>query len=128
MPFSIQNIVAVAVAGAAGTLLRYGLAGWIERMSAPGFPWGTLTVNLVGCFLAGLLVTWIGLRASVDPTLRTAILVGFLGAFTTFSTFIVDANTLLKTASWMQAGAYVLLQNGVGLLALAGGIAIARFL
>ncbi len=126
MPLTLQNIIAVAIAGAFGTLLRYGLASWVTRYSSPGFPWGTLTVNVAGCFIAGLIVTWIGVRAQIDPTLRAAILIGFLGAFTTFSTFIVDASVLAKTSTWLHAGAYILAQNGVGLIALGGGIFIAR--
>lgn len=126
MPLTLQNIIAVALAGAFGTLLRYGLASWVTRYSSPGFPWGTLTVNVAGCFLAGMLVTWLGIRAQMDPTLRAAILIGFLGAFTTFSTFIVDASVLAKTSTWLHAAVYILAQNGVGLLALGAGVFLAR--
>ncbi|GBE29278.1 putative fluoride ion transporter CrcB [bacterium BMS3Bbin04] len=126
MPITVQTIIAVALAGAFGTLLRFGIGSWVQRLSSPGFPWGTLTVNVAGCFLAGLIVTWIGTRSNIDPTLRIAVLIGFLGAFTTFSTFIMEASELVRTTSLIYAGVYVILQNGVGLLALGGGVWIAR--
>ena len=71
--------------GAFGTLARYGLEGWVSRR-ARSFPWGTFVVNVSGSFLLGLLVTLLGERFAVAPWVRASLTIGFLGAYTTFST------------------------------------------
>ena len=84
------TFVALAAAGAAGTLARFTLSGLVQRFAGGSFPWGTLVVNLTGCFLYGLLLALAERRMDLDPNIRRIVFVGFMGAFTTFSSLISD--------------------------------------
>ncbi len=119
------RLLAIAGAGALGALARYGLTGTAQRWFPTGFPGGTLVVNLVGCFLLGLLAT-LGLeRLTLSPTTRTAVLVGFLGAFTTFSTFGYETLVLLREGDLSRAGLNVALSVGLGIAACWVGVVVA---
>ena len=124
----IQKLALLALAGGMGALARYGLAGFVQKISGVSFPWGTLVVNLTGCFLAGLLWSLFENRWNVSGETRTVVLVGFMGAFTTFSTFIFETGDLLRSAQWMYATANLTIQNGIGLLALFIGMAVGRLI
>src|SRR4051794_31595105 len=80
-----MTIVGIGIAGAAGTLVRYWLDGAISRRMG-GFPWGTFVVNVTGAFLVGLVFTALAERTTVEPWVRSSLTIGFLGAYTTFST------------------------------------------
>lgn len=123
-----QKIVLLASAGALGTLARYGLAGFVHRVSGSSFPWGTLTVNLTGCFFAGLLWTLFENRWPVTGETRAIVLLGFLGAFTTFSAYILETGELVRSTEWVYAAANVLLQTTLGFIALFTGVMIARMI
>ncbi len=97
------RLLAVAAAGALGALARYGLSGLVHRWAGPSFPWGTLVVNLLGCFLLGLLATLSVERWTLSATSRAAVLIGFLGAFTTFSTFSWETLQLLREGAVARA-------------------------
>ena len=97
------RLLAVAAAGALGALARYGLSGLVHRWAGPSFPWGTLVVNLLGCFLLGLLATLSVERWTLSATSRAAVLIGFLGAFTTFSTFSWETLQLLLEGAVARA-------------------------
>ena len=88
--------ILVALAGMLGTLLRYWLSGFVARQYGETFPWGTMAVNLIGCFLAGAVFYLTQERFLVSPALRTIILIGFLGGFTTFSSYGLQTFTLLR--------------------------------
>ena len=121
----MTRLLAVAAAGALGALARYGLSGAAQRWFPVGFPGGTLVVNLLGCFLLGLLAT-LGLeRLTLSPTTRLAVLVGFLGSFTTFSTFGYETLALLREGDPARAGLNVALSVGLGLLACWAGVMVA---
>jgi CrcB protein len=90
------QVLAIAGGGALGALGRYWMSGGVYRLLGRDFPWGTLTVNVVGSFLMGLLVVLFLERLAVEPEWRAAVLVGFLGAFTTFSTFSIETLTLIE--------------------------------
>ncbi len=122
------KLVLLASAGAVGALLRYSLVGVVQRLNNSDFPLGTLVVNVVGCFLAGFLWIFFEHRWTIAPETRTVVMVGFLGAFTTFSSYILETNEFLRAAEWMWAGANVLLQNGLGLAAFLVGSALGRAL
>lgn len=81
----------VGAAGFFGAMSRYWLDGWISRLVGGGFPWGTLVVNMTGCFLVGLVTTVLTERLLPHPTVRIAVTVGLIGAYTTFSTFAYEA-------------------------------------
>lgn len=122
-----QRIILLCIAGAAGTLCRYGLAGMIHRIAGTGFPWGTLTVNIMGCFAAGLALALFEHRWPVAPETRIIIMLGFMGAFTTFSTYMLESGELIRTAQYFSAAANIFLQNGLGFAALLAGIALGRW-
>jgi len=122
----INKLALLALAGAIGTLLRYGMAGWVQRAHGTSFPWGTLTVNVAGCFLAGFLWTLFESRWPVSGETRTVILVGFMGAFTTFSAFILESGELIRSAEWVYAFSNLAMQNILGFVALFAGIFLAR--
>lgn len=123
-----MHLLWMALAGAVGTLARYGASTLVQRWSGHAFPWGTFAVNVIGCFLFGFLWALIEQRQAALGHLRLAILVGFLGSFTTFSSFAHDTGALLRSSEWMAAALNILGQNAIGLLALFAGIAAARAL
>jgi CrcB protein len=121
---TMPTALLVALGGAAGALARYGIA---LRVGTRAFPWATLAVNLSGCFLLGLVLGGLGpSRWSASTT--TAVAVGVLGAYTTFSTFGYETFTLLRTDRFGAAAAYVALSVAGGLAATAGGYAAGRVL
>ena len=122
----IHKLVGLALAGALGTLARYGLAGFVHRINGVSFPWGTLAVNLTGCFLAGLLFALFENRWPVSGETRVLVLFGFMGAFTTFSAMILETGELLRSAEWMYAAANITMQNGLGFVALFAGMTLGR--
>lgn len=122
----IQKMIFLVVAGSIGTLARYGLAGVVHKFCGTSFPWGTLVVNVTGCFLAGLLWTLFESRWQVSGETRIIIMVGFMGAFTTFSAYMLETSELVRAAEWMYASMNVILQNGIGFAAFYVGTVIAR--
>jgi CrcB protein len=96
-----HKVILLALAGATGTLARYGLAGFVHRISGASFPFGTLAVNVIGCFMAGLLWTLFEHRWSVPGETRAILMLGFLGAFTTFSAFILETGELIRSAQFV---------------------------
>ncbi|QVL50369.1 MAG: fluoride efflux transporter CrcB [Thiocapsa sp.] len=97
------HLIAIAAGGALGSLARYGMSSAVYAWLGRGFPWGTLAVNLLGSFLMGLLFVLLIERLSWAPEWRGAILIGFLGAFTTFSTFSIETLNLLEEGAMMAA-------------------------
>lgn len=96
----------LALGGAFGTLCRYGLSGWVQRGSGGTFPWGTLAVNVLGCLVMGLLYRTFEARL-FPPEYRTAILIGVLGGFTTFSSFGIETFRMLNDGQFGAAVLYV---------------------
>jgi CrcB protein len=92
----MQNIFFVFIGGGLGSILRYLLSGAIYRWTNSVFPLGTIAVNTIGCFLIGLMMAGMGDRFMVSPSLRIFLTIGFLGGFTTFSTFSYETIALLK--------------------------------
>lgn len=122
------KIVLIALAGSLGTLARYGLGSLVHRLFGAVFPWGTVSVNMLGSFLFGLVWTLAAERMAISAEARIVILTGFMGAFTTFSTFMFETGELIRGGQWLLAGGNLLLQNIVGLAAVFGGIALARLI
>lgn len=97
----------VCLGGAAGTGARYLLSGWVLRVAGPGFPWGTLAVNVIGSFLLSLILQ-VSLGTNlVPPTLRLALTTGVMGGFTTYSTFNQETLRYLQLEEWLPAVANV---------------------
>lgn len=122
------KLIVMAMLGASGTLARYGLQGLVYRIYPGGFPLGTLIVNLLGCFLFGLIWPLAEERLIISGEMRTIILIGFMGSFTTFSSFIFETGELLRESEWLLAMANLLIQNVVGLGALYAGMALGKSL
>lgn len=122
------NILLVAVGGAAGSVCRYltGLA--MTRWLGNGFPWGTITVNIVGSFVIGLLTELIARKVSMPMETRLLLVVGFLGGFTTFSSFSLDTMALFERGESLSAFAYVAASVLLSLGAAFGGLALGRSL
>ncbi len=120
------KLLLLALAGAMGTLARYGLALSVERYNGASFPLGTLAVNVLGCFAVGMIWALFENKWPVEPQTRMLVLVGFMGAFTTFSAIMLESGELAKASGWLLAGANILLHNGLGVAALFGGAALAR--
>jgi fluoride exporter len=118
--------VGIAVAGALGALARFGLDGLITRKAGGGFPWGTLVVNVTGAFLLGFLITLLTERFQVQPWVRQSLTVGFLGAYTTFSTLSFDTYRLFEQGDVWLAVANGLGSLAAGLVAVALGVVLAR--
>jgi CrcB protein len=124
----LQKLLLIATAGALGTLARYGLGGLVHLLAGSAFPWGTVTVNLLGSFLFGVLWSVADSRLPIGPQIRAIGLVGFMGAFTTFSTFSFEAGQMLRDSEWLRVAAYLLLHNVLGIACLLLGLACGRWL
>jgi len=117
--------VGVAVAGAFGALARYGLEGLVSRRAGL-FPWGTFVVNVSGALLLGFVFTLLADRLTVTPWIRSTIAIGFLGAYTTFSTFSFESYRLLEDGAIGLALANTLGSLAAGLVAVYLGVAAGR--
>jgi len=116
----------LGIAGAAGTLARYGLDGLISRRLPGAFPVGTFVVNVTGALLLGFAFTLMTERFMVSPPLRSVITIGFLGAYTTFSTLSFETVRLIEDGAYLIAAANALGGLGAGLVAVYVGIVLGR--
>lgn len=105
----------IGLAGAAGALSRYGLGLWMGRWLPAAFPWGTLVINLTGSFLLGLVAGLGNDRGLIPTPWRAPIAIGFIGAYTTFSTWTVDTVRLFETGQVVPATANVVASLALGL-------------
>ncbi|MGO3345287.1 MAG: fluoride efflux transporter CrcB [Marinomonas sp.] len=117
----------IALGGATGALGRYGTTRWINTYWHHHFPLATMLINVLGCFLMGVAFVVISERIPSLEPYRPLIMVGLLGAFTTFSTFSLEIISLINMQAWLSAAGYLLLSCGLGILGVAAGIALARF-
>jgi len=122
----VQVIAAVAVGGALGAIARHFVAAQVALWAGAGFPFGTLTVNVVGSFVMGLIVELSALVWSPAPELRAFLTVGFLGAFTTFSTFSLDAAALYERGALLLCAAYVVSSVVLSIGAFFAALALVR--
>lgn len=123
-----QKWMWLAIAGALGTLARYGLGGLAQQLGRGEFPWGTLTVNVAGCLLFGVVWTAAEERGLLSPYARSMVLIGFMGAFTTFSTYMFETQQMLRDGEWLWAALNFTANNLLGWLGLWGGMVLGRFL
>jgi len=121
-----MNYLTIGVGGFVGAIARYVLAVWIGQRWGRSFPLGTFIINISGSFLIGLLMTLMAERFTENPQWRLLLIVGFLGAYTTFSTFEFETGALLKDGEWLYAGVNVIGSVFVGFIALKLGEIIAK--
>ena len=122
-----MTLLVVASGGALGAVSRYLASGWVQDASGSIFPWGTLAVNVAGSAFLGFALVW--LQSTVaSAELRQFIAIGFLGSFTTFSTFSYEGLALLRDGEWWRAGGYVAGSVALGLAAVLAGAALASSL
>ena len=103
MTITISQIIAIMLGSSLGALMRYLISTWVNTKIDANFPFGTLTVNVMGSFLMGFLAVWLVEKLGLNPLLRLAIFVGFLGAFTTFSTFSMETLNLFEEGFALRA-------------------------
>jgi fluoride exporter len=125
---AVLLVIAVGLGGAAGALARYGLDRLIEHHVMTVFPWSTFTINITGCFLAGLAVAALVDRHDLPAWVRTGVVVGFLGAYTTFSTFAQESRDLIAGGHVSLAVVNATASVVVGILAVAAGSGVGRML
>jgi CrcB protein len=122
----LKTAIGIGLAGAAGALARYAIDGLVSRRTGGGFPWGTLSVNVTGSFLLGFLFVLLAERYMVAPWIRSSLLIGFIGAYTTFSTLSLETFRLFEDGAHLLALANGLGSLVAGLLAVYGGIVVGR--
>ncbi len=122
----MQKLLLIGAAGAVGALARYGLGGLVQRYSGVTFPWGTFIVNMLGSFLFGFVWSLVEQRLVVSVETRVIILSGFLGAFTTFSSFMFETSSLIGEGQWWLASLNIVGQITLGLVAMFLGLAAGR--
>jgi CrcB protein len=122
----MANIFLIGIGGFLGAISRYGVALWIGQRWGRSFPFGTFVINVSGSFLIGLFMSLLTERFMVNPQWRLMLVVGFLGAYTTFSTFEYETSALLKDSEWLIAGFNVVLSVFAGFIALKLGEVVAK--
>jgi CrcB protein len=123
----MRNLIFVGLGGFLGSVLRYLVSGWIQRLSdTASFPYGTLSVNVLGCLLIGLLGGWADNTELFSPAVRLFLLLGLLGGFTTYSTFGYETVALLRDRQTMAAMSYVGLHLLLGFGAVVAGYGLSN--
>ncbi|MGE4313479.1 MAG: fluoride efflux transporter CrcB [Pseudobdellovibrionaceae bacterium] len=124
---TIPLLLAIASGGALGALSRHGLSSLIARLSeGSAFPLGILICNVLGSFLMGVLIATLALKGQASEQMRAFLSVGFLGAFTTFSTFSLETVTLIERGAYTQAGLYIVASVAFSVLFLFAGMALTK--
>lgn len=126
LPPYVLKALLIFFAGGVGSVCRYWIAGAVQRSTSAIFPFGTLVVNVAGCFLIGFLVAALSGRWMIREEFRVMVLVGFLGGFTTFSAFAYETFSLVNAGSWTRAGLNIALSVVSGFAAVWIGYRLAE--
>ena len=121
----VTGLLAVAGGGAAGAVARWLASGWVQDASGTLFPWGTLAVNVAGALTLGFAMVWLQ-NTVASAELRQLVTVGFLGSFTTFSTYSYETVAMLRDGELVRAGGYAVGSLLLGLVAVVVGAALAQ--
>ena len=123
-----MNWLAVAIGGALGSVARYALSSWIFDITSHKFPYATLIVNVAGSFVMGILFVVIVERAALPPEMRSLLMIGFIGAFTTFSAFSLDAIGLWQNGQVLMSLIYMVTTIVLCLVAISTAIWLTRLM
>ena len=123
-----MQLLLVGLGGFGGAVLRWLVDGWVSERNPTAFPLGTLVINLTGAFTLGVLFAWVIERNVLPPDVRLPLMVGFLGAYTTFSTFMLESWRLVEEGAYGLATANLVGSVVLGLVAVVGGLAIGRLI
>lgn len=121
-------LILVGIGGFAGAVARYLVDGAVSSRMPGAFPWGTLVVNLSGSFILGLLFALTAERAILPAEIRGPVLIGFVGAYTTFSTYMLESWRLVEDGAITLAAVNIVGSTALGLLAVVAGLALGRLL
>ena len=121
-----MQLVLVGLGGFGGAVLRWLVDGWISERNQTAFPLGTFVINLTGSFVLGVLFAWVIERNVLPPEVRLPLMVGFLGAYTTFSTFMLESWRLVEEGAYALAAANLVGSVVLGLVAVVAGLAVGR--
>ena len=124
----LYKISCLAIAGATGTIARFGLTRLIQKLHNTSLPWETMMVNLAGCFIAGILWTLFEHRWPGSEEIQTLVMIGFIGSFTTFSSLILETNNIFNADGWIHASVNLVVHNGMGIIILLAGISVGRII
>lgn len=124
----MKHLLFIALGGALGAVARYGLGNAVHSLWSLRFPAGTFLVNVLGSFLIGVVFVLITEKGYIHPDWRSVLMVGFLGAFTTFSTFSLETVSLLESGQWVTALVYVLSSLIACVTAVAAAILLTRMI
>jgi CrcB protein len=122
------QLLLVGLGGFAGAVARWLIDGWVSERNPSAFPVGTLVVNLTGSFLLGVLFAWVIERNVLPADVRAPVMIGFIGAYTTFSTFMLESWRLVEDGAWALATANLVGSVVLGLVAVVAGLAVGRAL
>lgn len=121
-----MHVLWIGIGGFLGANARYAFGRYIGHHLGIAFPWGTGIVNITGAFLIGVIFTILTDRVVDDPLWRQLVIIGFLGGYTTFSSFTFESVTMMQDGRWLPAVGYIVGSNVLGLLACFGGIWLVR--
>lgn len=121
-----MHVVVIGLGGFAGAVARYAIDGWVTGLARGGFPWGTLAVNVSGSLLIGFLFALGTERALIPADLRGPLMIGFIGAYTTFSTLALESWRLVEDGAWLMGALNLGGSIALGLGAVIAGVLIGR--
>ena len=124
----MQKYLLIAVGGAAGSILRYWVGSTVSGRMGTRFPFGTLVINLTACVIIGFSLTYLGKRADLNPAWRFLVPIGFIGAYSTFSTYEWETLSTLRSGAFFLAALYAVGSLILGLAATWGGAALAELI
>ncbi len=124
----MENILLISLGAVFGANARYWLAYWLAQKIGASFPYGTMIVNISGSFLIGLIMALTTEKYLVDPRIRLFFTVGFLGAYTTFSTFTFESYNLFSRGQWLTGLTNLLTSTIIGIIAVGIGVYVGKSL
>ncbi len=122
----MRNLIWIAIAGSCGAMARYGVYLLTNKLYQGSFPWATIAVNLFGCLLFGLIYSLSENKLAISNEIRVILLVGFVAAFTTFSTFAFENVEFMRHSQWFLLGLNISIQNIVGIALVFLGVSLGR--